>query len=356
MARKKRSRLTLKKSTKNKEHKAPPDGLTEAQFKALKSVFGSFIVTDGDGQPHEFKLNNTAFIVPYQEVPSDDLPLEDHWIGRIREIRANTSEDVWVKVQWYWSPQEVAEVIKSFNPEHCGKKEKLFSDNYDIVSSQCFSDLVLMKRYDERDLEQPQLEDDDWFYRYNFEYTARRIIPKVATITCVCKTPYIPGSDEILHFCPRPGCRTAHHQSCLLERGLVEDVSEDRYRRLIETWPEVGATDTVESVVEGPSRKRRKGTPSSTDGCPVMIEDLDPLESFPRGLLDIAKQQIVKGTHAGGIVGNLAAVTAARNIIFRALTGDGIVPDDWMVEIDMPSLDIPWKLPGVICPHCGSPI
>jgi hypothetical protein len=137
-----------------------------------------------------------------------------------------------------------------------------------------------------------------------------------------------------------------------LERGLVEDLSVERCRRLVETWPDAGSTDTVESLaqVDGPPRKRRKGMAAS----PVVFHD-DPLEDFPQGLIAIAEQEIVRGTKAGGIVGNVAAVTAARNIIYKVLSGDGTIPDDWeTIDIDSPFPIT--TLQGFLCPSCGSPI
>ncbi|KAF8842784.1 hypothetical protein BDN67DRAFT_1067392 [Paxillus ammoniavirescens] len=359
MARKKKSRLTHKKKSASKNpDKAPQEGLPRTQFAALK-LYGSFVVEDAEGEHTTFRKDDTAYIKPYETDPSEEMPPEDYWIARIREIRAtdnssdpeNQAPQVWVRVQWYWSPQEVAQVVKSFKPEYCGKYEKIFSDNYDIVSSQCFSARVQMKRYGEREFEQPFIEDDDWFCRYYFEYNSKRIIPKQASITCVCGVPYIPGVDEILHFCPRPGCRSAHHQICLLERGLVEDSSVERCRRLVETWPDAGSTDTVESLaqVDAPPRKRRKGMVAS----PVVFHD-DPLEDFPRELIAIAEQEIVRGTKAGGIVGNVAAVTAARNAIYKVLSGDGTIPNDCQIDIDLPFPIA--TLQGFLCPSCGSPI
>ncbi|KIK97943.1 hypothetical protein PAXRUDRAFT_24417 [Paxillus rubicundulus Ve08.2h10] len=363
MARKKRSHLTHKKKSASKNpNKAPPEGLPRTQFAALKP-YGSFVVEDAEGEHTTFRKDDTAYIKPYETDPSEETPPEDYWIARIREIRgtddSSDPEDaqVWVRVQWYWSPQEVAQVVKSFKPEYCGKYEKIFSDSYDIVSSRCFSAPVQMKRYGEREFEQPFIEEDVWFCRYDFEYNMRRITPKQATVACVCGVPYIPGVDEILHFCPRPGCRSAHHQTCLLERGLVEDLSVERCRRLVATWLDAGSTDTVASLayIDAPPRKRRKGMVTS----PTVFHD-DPLEDFPRELIAIAEQEIVRGTKAGGIVGNVAAVTAARNIIYKALSGDGTIPNDWET-IDM--IDSPFPIAahqttrqGFLCPSCGSPI
>lgn len=64
---------------------------------------------------------------------------------------------VWARVQWYWSGTEVAGIIKSLfvifaymlvffftrcfysQASSCGRFERIFSDQYDYVSSQSFN-------------------------------------------------------------------------------------------------------------------------------------------------------------------------------------------------------------------------
>ena len=80
------------------------------------------------------------------------------------------------------------------DPTICGKYEKLLSDNHDIVSVHCFIgeytsfiqvacnynifdslDHVEVKNFEETNIYQFSIGDEEWFTRYEFLYDARRI-------------------------------------------------------------------------------------------------------------------------------------------------------------------------------------
>ena len=76
-----------------------------------------------------------ATILPFNRKPTEKLELHEYWVGKIREIRAIDFEDeervnevrrllspschlflfskVWVRVQWFYSPKDVHNVVKS---------------------------------------------------------------------------------------------------------------------------------------------------------------------------------------------------------------------------------------------------
>ena len=156
--------------------------------------------------------------------------------------------------------------------------------------------------------------------------------------------------EKIHHFCPRPGCRNSYHQACLIKDGYLE---ETRAHRVLETWPNVDRTTSVEEVCGTyPPRKRQR-----INHLASKESEQDPLAGFPPLLVAAAEQQIVKGTQGGGIVGNIAVVSAARQLIFKTLSEGGVIPDDWETTVDVsaafPEID---DLPNCICPNCYSPI
>ena len=76
--------------------------------------------------------NHNALILPHGISPEKTKDIEDseYWIGKIREIRAFSEDDVrysyrlicrtctdatqvWIKVQWYYKPEDVASIVKS---------------------------------------------------------------------------------------------------------------------------------------------------------------------------------------------------------------------------------------------------
>lgn len=130
-------------------------------------------------------------------------------------------------------------------------------------------------------------------------------------------------------------------------------MEEARTHRVLETWPDIDRTASVEKI-SGSYRPRKK---QKTDCSASKKSVHDPLADFPAELVAVAEQQIVRGTPGGGVVGNIASVTAARRLIYSALIGTGDIPDDWETRINtatvLPDSD---SFPNCICPSCTSPI
>jgi hypothetical protein len=144
-----------------------------------------------------------------------------------------------------------------------------------------------------------------------------------------------------MHFCPRPSCRAAYHQECLTRLTKLDA------RKFIESWPDTTEKISIEDLAGSrPRRKRRKGPESSIP---------DPLEQFPKALVKAAQQQIVKGFQAGGVVGNVKSVVAARRLIYCSLLEGSPLPTDWEDKIDVEA--IPPERKGTLvfqCPYCES--
>ncbi|KAG1789180.1 uncharacterized protein HD556DRAFT_1399622 [Suillus plorans] len=340
--RKKKSLFTRKKVSKPKYTIGIP---ADSEWKTMPD-FASFIVADEEGNQHRFSIGETAFILPEGVLPDKLHHPTAYWIGRIKEIRARNDEDVWVLVQWYWSPQEVNSVIKSFDVSGCGQYERIMSDYYDYVSTASFCDHAAVMRYDERSIDQEVFDSDDFFCRFDLEYRARKILPNITRTACCCGVSYNPDRDPVMHFCPRPTCCAAYHQECL-QRPTQRLDAAARARKFIESWPDTDEQLSIEDLVGSrPCRKRRKGPESSIS---------DPLEELPEELVKAAQQQIVKGVQAGGVVGNVKAVVAARQLIYRSLL-DGSLPTDWKDKVDIEAAIPPKRKssPVFVCPQCQS--
>lgn len=315
---------------------------TDSEWKTMQN-FASFVVADEEGNPHEFSVHQTAFILPEGVLPDILHHPTAYWIGKIKQIRARNDEDVWALVQWYWSPQEVNSVIKSFDVSGCGQYERIMSDYYDYVSTASFCDHATVMRYDERAVDQKVFDSDHFYCRFDLEYRARRILPSIKSIACCCGVCYNPDRDPVMHFCPSPGCRAAYHQECLRRpKGKLDSTARDR--KLIENWPDTDKPLSIEDLASSrPCRKRRKG-PSIPD----------PLDQFPDALVKAAQQQIVKGVQAGGVVGNVKAVVAARQLIYCSLLKGSPLPTDWKDKIDVKAAISPDRKSTLVfvCPQC----
>ncbi|KAG7442874.1 uncharacterized protein BT62DRAFT_1078972 [Guyanagaster necrorhizus] len=354
MARRRRRLLfTHRKSSRAAERQlgGDPDAPSKAQFMSW-SKFARFVMPDVGGVDHEIKVNDDVLVWPQGRLINETLKMDDYWVAKVRDIRSSEEqhEDVWVRVQWYYSPRDVADVIKYFNAELCGQHERIFSDHYDYIHSTTIDGLATIKGYSDIDMEQDVIEKDSYWCRYTFEREARTLEPK-PTKSCICHHPYDPDDDTVvMHFCPRPGCRKAYHQSCLVKEKFKEPVSLDRPLRLLLSSPDSDEPFVV--PVKQSTRSKRAAAKRT-------IEEL--LTELPNELVRVAKQPIVKGAKypLGGIVGNVTWVVTARRLVYDALSGFG-VPDDWKGSIDCSKAIVKFKdnnvIPAVICPQCEGPI
>ncbi|GLB39938.1 hypothetical protein LshimejAT787_0704480 [Lyophyllum shimeji] len=392
------ARLTLpKKKPTNKKPKlagGDPAAPTDEEWERMVE-YGSFIVRDEEGDEHTFKRGDVAMVLPHGVSPGDPIEPYDYWVAKIREVRLRTQQDVWTKIQWYWSGQEVHGAVKSFDDKACGRYERIFSDHFDYVSTSAFDAVTPMKKLNDSDIEQPHIPRGVFYTRYTFEYRARNIQPKPGLTTCLCLRPYAPDDPaplSLMHFCPRPACRRWFHARCLLRAGLgSEDPDPARRRRLLLASPDVeGVVEGLgegggEEEAEGVNRRCgwREGTGMGARGgggvtvevqggldAVVVVgvgvgvgtrgrrsfEDEDPeedeeeavepdsdadaesddmrLAALPRHLVHIAEQPIVRGAAfpAGGVAGNVAAVVRARRMVYAALRGEE-VPAGWEEEL-----------------------
>ncbi|KAK0205426.1 hypothetical protein DFS33DRAFT_1328241 [Desarmillaria ectypa] len=353
MVRRRRLLFTRRKSTRvvKRQLGGDPDTPSQAQFMSWNK-FGRFVMPDADGVGHHIKVNDNVLVWPQGRTIDETLKMDEYWLARVRDIRSSEDipEDVWVLAQWYYSPRDVADVIKSFDPEACGRHERIFSDHYDFIHSTTIDGIATIKQYNDGDMEQGAIDRDTYWCRYAFEREARTLAPKPSD-SCICQCPYDPDDDTVvMHFCPRPSCRKTYHQSCLVKEKFKEQVTPDRPLRLLLSSPD---SDEPFVVPVRRSARLKKTQPER------MIEEL--LEGLPDELVKVAKQPMVKGAKypLGGIVGNITWVSRARRLVYNALSGFG-VPDDWKDSIDCSKAIVKFKdrnvIPALICPQCESPI
>ncbi|KJA25224.1 hypothetical protein HYPSUDRAFT_37698 [Hypholoma sublateritium FD-334 SS-4] len=208
--------------------------LTDEKWSSMVP-FGTFVITDkDDGTEHKFSKDDIAIILPSGREPGSNMELWEYWVGRIKDIRAEIDEEgtntVWAKVQWFYSGRDVADVIKSFDPASVTGHERIYADHYDFVESEAFDAVISVTTFNENDPEPPFIARDEFYHRYTFEYKARTLKPKPGSAACTCQMPYCPDDtlpDSIMHFCPRPSCRRAFHQSCLLAGKHKESSSAE---------------------------------------------------------------------------------------------------------------------------------
>ncbi|KDQ56822.1 hypothetical protein JAAARDRAFT_158053 [Jaapia argillacea MUCL 33604] len=366
MPRKSTRRLTFPKSQKSQKRTKNAYGTPSPGLWATMTKHRGFQVLDEKDEMYQFVQGNVALVLPEGVPPVNKLAVHEFWVCKIIEVRSiedNEEPEVWARVQWYWSPQEIAERIESFDIARCGRFERLFSDQFDLVSSLCFSCIAPLAEYDETRLDQPTISPDTFYCRYNFKLRPRRISPNHEG-TCLCTRAYNPDIDT-MHFCPRPSCRASYHRECLLKAKWVETSTSGRDLRLLCSNPD--SDDTFEMRTLGPRRKRVKldlvaGSTYAPSGDRSLEEALDYL---PTGLVKIAQLPIMKGVEGGGLVGNVRSVVAARRMVYEALmsvSGPLAVPSNWEERVDLSEVPSSRrakqlsKIPLFRCPQCQGAI
>ncbi|KAF7329235.1 BAH domain-containing protein [Mycena kentingensis (nom. inval.)] len=262
-------------TTTNKHHKPPskakrkaeetaadggdPEAPSAEEWETMQR-FGSFVVSDDDGQQHTFHVGDSAAVLPAGTVPGTKIPPHEYWLVKVKAIRArpqpsdkkkakrrkvdaeDSSLDVWVRIDWYYSPSDAADEVKAFDPSHCSIYERLLSNHSELISALTFEGTVRVHRFYETLLDQPPIAHDDFFRRYFFNFhkkeiwvyvpqgttpsatTTTRRISKAAAIPvgCICDGPYDirdKNPMRVMHMCTNSGCARFFHRDCLLENG-----------------------------------------------------------------------------------------------------------------------------------------
>ncbi|KAJ7026585.1 hypothetical protein C8F04DRAFT_1125067 [Mycena alexandri] len=267
---------------------------------------GSFIVLDEDNQEHVFKIGDDAAVVPAGKY-SQDVPLDQHWMVRVKGIRSKPNGEVWVKINWFYSPQEVSEKVPTFDASKCAKYERIYSHHSEIVSALTFEALVAMVEFLEDDADQPCILQDQFFNRYYLETNREKFnvlqytsdgLETLGAKLCRCGELYNPEDSDsrVMHWCPRPGCRRAYHRSCLIEDTHCHAALKGRNNLVCVRLSSSADTDEA-----------------------VMIPGHEILRRIPESLVFLAAQPMVRGG-AHGVAGNVAIVVRARRVVHAALS------------------------------------
>ncbi|KAI0088358.1 hypothetical protein BDY19DRAFT_193994 [Irpex rosettiformis] len=291
---------------------------------------------------------------------------ENAWVASLRQIRMRRDEEIWIRVRWYQSPHNIAEIINSFDPGMFCRMERAPSDQSDILSAGCLKEVTHVHHFRENTLKPLDISPNDFFQRYSVGFETRDITPIPGSFTCLpeCAKPYHPfpctqtrgkrgkylkiskDDDEIdltwdvMHMCPRPqcGCRW-YHRSCLIRAGYIDRDSAadvgDRRARLLAADPD--SEDLHPSVVNPALLKTQETLEMKPGGISSVLGSLSTYVSaklghLPPELVEIAAQPIVRcatrpkllsnprlGTFS--TAGNVKEVVLARRLVYQALDG-----------------------------------
>ncbi|KAI0752560.1 hypothetical protein C8Q80DRAFT_1146905 [Daedaleopsis nitida] len=271
---------------------------------------------------------------------SEDDPSGNVWVGLIDEIRSSQDRSTTIaKVRWYYSPTDVAEHRKTFDPSRCAPFERILSDAYDYASPYTFRDRTHVLEYDEGALDPPSIRPTDFFVRTAIQVSTKQIKPPLGLNSCLCQIAYNlypsgtptrvasvtnkrlsarPSSGgspqpDVMHFCPSLRCRKWYHTSCLHTMGYLDTISptSTRGHRLLAVDPDkdMQFADNLDIV----------------RALELFQHEESTIMHLPHSLVNIAQCPIVRSSGApnGWAVGNVADVVLARRFVYAAIEHRG---------------------------------
>ncbi|KAL5478579.1 hypothetical protein ACEPAI_2763 [Sanghuangporus weigelae] len=326
-----------------------PTAPTKKEWEEMQS-YACFVVVDDDGEEHKFPKDNYALVLPEGADPKDRLRLRDYWVGKIKEIRSRNRDptEVWAKVQWLWSVDDLLKLKLNIDPAPFGLMERVLSDHFDFVHTSSFAGLVRVQAYVESDPEPPAINDEMFYYRSTYEIYARAI-RSLPTATCFCGEAYNANETAIMHFCPRRGCCRAFHADCLRQSGFVEKPRKDMQYLRAQRALQFERTLSRSSDEEDHDEDQSSIISSSQSSSETLVASIksqahpDRHHEIPSELLALARSPMVKGLGTdlpyewSCVTGNLALVTRARRLIHDALeTKNSKLPLKWRTLLEIP--------------------
>ncbi|KLO03960.1 hypothetical protein SCHPADRAFT_948136 [Schizopora paradoxa] len=281
-----------------------------------------------------FKKGKTALILPNGNNFGDQLLLEEYWVCKIEEIKMRKEEVVFAKVNWFWNPKDVVlrkdAVLRKTN---LGKRERLTSNTFDYVHSSRFYDMYTVQPYEENDVYEAAIDEDELYSRY--DYNPKTKVASTPATFCFCKGFYNPDRDVMRVCLP---CAEYIHIDCLRKGGSPQtNLQKPLYLQFERT------------LFNG----------LGYDGYMDMPTEKAHYEGVPQNIIDLARSPIVRGKHFG-IVGNGNPVMRARDYLAAKIMKGTPIPNDWMkpcyvTEETVSSfiLDLAEKFH---CPKCLGPV
>ncbi|KAF5365316.1 hypothetical protein D9758_005433 [Tetrapyrgos nigripes] len=300
--------MARRKSKSKREENTPAGGTpSDSEWLTMQPCDKIAVCTE-DSVEYPFCVGDTVSLL------SPDGK-RDEWYAKIEDIRQREGEDndVWVKVRWYYSPEEVDNAINGvegksnrkslgeetdmvFDPEFCSPTERILSDHCDIIHSLSLEDVVKITFFDESNLlEQKDITHGELFCRYTLSIHPFDNPPKLSAPVspCLCSRGYnLSQSDpaQAMRVCAE--CKRPWHHTCLVSGGFSEDVGLEKILHGI-----LGQQDAEqESRVDRSPQKKRRLDAASRQSPYSSRRFLTLLERTPPSLLLLAAQPLIRGS------------------------------------------------------------
>jgi BAH domain len=125
-----------------------------------------------------FELHDTIFVNSQEPPPDDDTKEEDDvppktidetdntlWVAEVIEVRAQSPWNVWVRIEWFYRPDELPNGRQSYH----GRREVIKSPVQDIISAHTVAGHADVTHWEEMDDTQDADGIDGLFWRQTFD-------------------------------------------------------------------------------------------------------------------------------------------------------------------------------------------
>ena len=252
-----------------------------------------------------FGLGDHVFVNHSTESTGSNVSEADvFWVARVLEVRAHHPSQVFVRVYWYYWPNELPEGRRPYH----GKNELIASNHMEIIDALTISEKAKIVHVTENEDELPA---DGLMWRQTYDVLTHKtsvsvkaplsyyykVIPTALQTLrkdCVCQKYHNP--DKLLIRCSSEKCGKWLHEACLLEDAL-KTKWEHKHNGAVGNGKNGDGFDIIKTASNGASKANGvTAKPSKSKAVkPKKIPAFQP--GFPwEGLLE-AKLDMIKNKH-----------------------------------------------------------
>ncbi|KAH0566161.1 hypothetical protein GP486_000443 [Trichoglossum hirsutum] len=178
------------------------------KWEALKQR-SIFMIND-----ESFRVGQSVFINHSDITQGTDLSeadLHDFWAAEVVEIRANDAQHVYLRVAWYYWPEELPGGRRYYH----GMKELVASNHMEIIQATTVAGHASIRRWKENNSSE---ELDGFFWRQRLNIITKKLTP--VEKYCICDRAHNP--DKVMIGCANPHCRKWLHSECIVKNTIRE--------------------------------------------------------------------------------------------------------------------------------------
>lgn len=173
---------------------------------------------------------------PHHDAPPEEVlkyQRDNSWIGRIQQAKADNANEVWLRVFWFYWPEELPMGVQQYH----GQSELILSNYTDIIDANAISGMAEVSHWDEfKDEEEPHLTALYWRQTYNLTKVGPTKKGGLSALRkhCICRQEYNP--DKTMFKCSKSAtCGSWNHLECL-EKELRSDLSTRLKKQTLKSY------------------------------------------------------------------------------------------------------------------------